>query len=67
MVGVVTVVPLRIAGMVLLVVRGGGGGVVLVVRIVLVYVTKCSIRQLESSDRLFNFKTYSCRQWHLAT
>ena len=26
MVGVVTVVPLRIAGMVLLVVRGGGGG-----------------------------------------
>lgn len=66
MVGVVTVVPLRIAGMVLLVVRGGGG-VVLVVRIVLVYVTKCSIRQLESSDRLFNFKTYSCRQWHLAT
>ena len=65
MVGVVTVVPLRIAGMVLLVVRGGG--VVLVVRIVLVYVTKCSIRQLESSDRLFNFKTYSCRQWHLAT
>ena len=67
MVGVVTVVPLRIAGMVLLVVRGGGGGVLLVVRIVLVYVTKCSIRQLESSDRLFNFKTYSCRQWHLAT
>ena len=66
MVGVVTVVPLRIAGMVLLVV-GGGGGVVLVVRIVLVYVAKCSIRQLESSDRLFNFKTYSCRQWHLAT
>ena len=65
MVGVVTVVPLRIAGMVLLVVGGGGG--VLVVRIVLVYVTKCSIRQLESSDRLFNFKTYSCRQWHLAT
>ena len=64
MVGVVTVVPLRIAGMVLLVV---GGGVVLVVRIVLVYVAKCSIRQLESSDRLFNFKTYSCRQWHLAT
>ena len=64
MVGVVTVVPLRIAGMVLLVVGGGG---VLVVRIVLVYVTKCSIRQLESSDRLFNFKTYSCRQWHLAT
>ena len=34
MVGVVTVVPLRIAGMVLLVV--GGGGVGLVVRIVLV-------------------------------
>ena len=34
MVGVVTVVPLRIAGMVLLVVGGGGG--VLVVRIVLV-------------------------------
>ena len=34
MVGVVTVVPLRIAGMVLLVV--GGWGVVLVVRIVLV-------------------------------
>lgn len=65
MVGVVTVVPLRIAGMVLLVVGGGGG--VLVVRIVLVYVTKCSIRQLGSSDRLFNFKTYSCRQWHLAT
>lgn len=65
MVGVVTVVPLRIAGMVLLVV--GGGGVVLVVRIVLVYVAKCSIRQLESSDRFFNFKTYSCRQWHLAT
>lgn len=28
MVGVVTVVPLRIAGMVLLVVRGGGGGCV---------------------------------------